>query len=250
MCSLYSKKVQTILNYFSFLAGKTTKDNLSVFRNVTRINKIRKMEIEQIFKNNKQWISEKLQIDKDYFKKLSKGQSPEILYIGCSDSRVSAEELMGVKPGDVFVHRNIANMVPNTDLSVMSVLNYAISHLKVDHIVVCGHYYCGGVKAAMQSADLGILNPWLRNIRDVYRLHKDELDAIVDTEAKYNRLVELNVQEQCVNVIKTSDVQNAVKDRTITVHGWVFDSHSGKLIDLKIDFDKILDGIMEIYRII
>jgi carbonic anhydrase len=207
------------------------------------------MDIKQIFQNNQKWIAEKLKVDEDYFKDLSKGQSPEILYIGCSDSRVTAEELMGVHPGDVFVHRNIANMVPNTDLNVMSVINFAVSNLLVKHIVVCGHYYCGGVKAAMQSADLGILNPWLRNIRDVYRIHKDELNAITDDEEKYKRLVELNVQEQCVNVIKTSDVQKAIKKRNLTVHGWVFDIHSGKLIDLKIDFDKILKDIMEIYHI-
>jgi len=208
------------------------------------------MNVEQIFRNNQKWIADKLQTDSDYFRKLSKGQSPEFLYIGCSDSRVTAEELMGVQPGDVFVYRNIANMIPNTDLSAMSVINYAVGHLKVKHIVVCGHYYCSGVKAALQSADLGILNPWLRNIRDVYRLHKSELDSIKHSDAKYKRLVELNVQEQCVNVIKTSDVQKAYKERKLTVHGWVFDVHSGALIDLRIDFDKILSDIMEIYRII
>jgi len=208
------------------------------------------MEIKYIFKNNQKWIQEKVKTDKDYFKKLSVNHNPEILYIGCSDSRVSAEELMGVEPGEVFVHRNIANMVPNTDLSAMSVINYAVSHLKVKHIVVCGHYYCNGVKSAMESADMGILNPWLRNIRDVYRLHKTELNAITDEELKYKRLVELNVQEQCVNIIKTPDVQKASKDRSLTVHGWVFDVHSGELIDLKIDFDHILESIMEIYRIV
>tara|TARA_Y100001980_G_scaffold46067_2_gene28249 strand:- start:33593 stop:34219 length:627 start_codon:yes stop_codon:yes gene_type:complete len=208
------------------------------------------MKIDQIFENNKKWIQDKLNVDKDYFKNLSKGQNPPILYVGCADSRVTAEEIMGVNPGDVFVHRNIANMVPNTDLGVMSTINYAVAHLKVDHIVVCGHYYCGGVKAAMQSADLGILNPWLRNIRDVYRIHKTELDAIKDEEEKYRRLVELNVQEQCVNVLKTSEVQLAYKERGITVHGWVFDIHSGKLIDLKIDFESILKKIMDIYRLV
>ncbi len=208
------------------------------------------MNIPQIFVNNKIWIAEKLKLDPDYFKNLSLGQSPEILYIGCSDSRVSAEELMGAKPGEVFVHRNIANMVPNTDLSVMSVINYSVSYLKVKHVVVCGHYYCNGVKAAMQSEDMGILNPWLRNIRDVYRIHRGELDIITDEDLRYKRLVELNVQEQCVNVLKTADVQKAYKDRTLTVHGWVFDIKTGQLIDLKIDFDKILKGIMEIYRII
>lgn len=208
------------------------------------------MNLEQIFVNNRNWIEEKLKVDKDYFRKLSKGQKPQVLYIGCSDSRVTAEELMGAKPGEVFIHRNIANMVPNTDLNVMSVISYAVNYLKVQNIVVCGHYYCNGVKAAMESADLGILNPWLRNIRDVYRLHRCELDSISDEDQKYKRLVELNVQEQCVNVIKTSDVQKAFKEWGLRVHGWVFDIHSGELIDLKIDFNKILAGIMEIYRII
>jgi carbonic anhydrase len=136
------------------------------------------MNIEQVFINNEQWIKEKLASNKDYFSDLSKGQSPEFLYIGCSDSRVTAEDIMGVQPGEVFVHRNIANLVNSVDLNVMAVINYAVRHLKVNHVVVCGHYYCGGVKAAMQASDLGILNPWLRNIRDVYRLHKDELNAI------------------------------------------------------------------------
>ena len=207
------------------------------------------MNIEKIFSNNKKWIEERLEIDENYFKNLSAGQNPEILYIGCSDSRVSAEELMGVRPGEVFVHRNIANMVPNTDLNVMSVINYAVTHLKVKHLVICGHYYCGGVKAAMQSEDLGLLNPWLRNIRDVYRLHKNELNIIACEDEKYNRLVELNVQEQCVNVLKTADVQKALLEKRITVHGWVWDIHSGKLIDLKIDFEKILEDIREIYRL-
>jgi carbonic anhydrase len=207
------------------------------------------MDIQQIFSNNHDWVKSKLNIDPEYFKNLSTGQNPDILYIGCSDSRVTAEELMGVAPGDAFVHRNIANMVPNTDLSSMSVINYAVDHLKVDHIVVCGHYYCGGVKAAMESSDLGILNPWLRNIRDVYRLHMEELNSIQDEDEKYKRLVELNVQEQCVNVIKTAEVQEAYQERKIAVHGWVFDIHSGKLIDLKIDFEKLLENVMTIYRL-
>lgn len=207
------------------------------------------MEIKEIFKNNQEWVQKKLYVDADYFNKLSEGQNPDILYIGCSDSRVTAEELMGVSPGEAFVHRNIANMVPNTDLSAMSVIDYAVLHLKVNHIVVCGHYFCGGIKAAMQSQDLGILNPWLRNIRDVYRLHKDELNGIKDEELRYKRLVELNVQEQCINVIKTAEVQRAARDRGMSVHGWVFDIETGKLIDLNIDFTKILDDVMEIYRL-
>ena len=206
-------------------------------------------DFDKIFENNKKWVAEKLSIDPQYFDKLSKGQSPEFLYIGCSDSRVTAEDLMGVQPGEVFVHRNIANMVISIDLNVMSVINFAVTHLKVKHIVVCGHYFCGGVKAAMQSQDLGILNPWLRNIRDVYRLHKKELYEIADESKRYNRLIELNVQEQCINVIKTAAVQKAYRERGLQVHGWVFDVHSGKLIDLKIDFPNILDEIKEIYRL-
>ncbi len=207
------------------------------------------MTISEVFKNNKKWITNKLEIDPDYFSKLSQGQNPDILYIGCSDSRVSAEELMGVNPGEVFVHRNIANMVISIDLNVMSVLNYAINNLKVDHVVVCGHYFCGGVKAAMQAEDLGILNPWLRNIRDVYRIHKKELNNIGDETQKYNRLVELNVQEQCINVIKTAEFQKAHRERNLKIHGWVFDIQSGKLIDLKINIDQILNDIMEIYNL-
>lgn len=205
------------------------------------------MKLERVFENNETWIAQKLELNPNYFSDLSKGQSPDILYIGCSDSRVSAEELMGLQPGEVFVHRNIANMVVNIDLNVMSVLNYAVNHLKVNHVVVCGHYFCGGVKAAMQPQDLGLLNPWLRNIRDVYRTHKKELNAIEDETEKYNRLVELNVEEQCINLIKTADVQKAFKERGLKVHGWVFDIHSGKLIDLHVDFDKIMHNIMEIY---
>jgi carbonic anhydrase len=212
-------------------------------------NKIIKMDIKNIFKNNQDWVRGRLDTDSNYFNDLSKGQNPDILYIGCSDSRVTAEELMGLSPGEAFVHRNIANMVPNTDLSAMSVIDYAVLHLKVNHVVVCGHYYCGGVKAAMESADLGILNPWLRNIRDVYRTHRIELSEITDDDKRYKRLVELNVQEQCINVIKTAEVQRAYRDRGLTVHGWVFDIHSGKLIDLNIDFSKILKNVMEIYHL-
>jgi carbonic anhydrase len=207
------------------------------------------MKLDKVFKNNEAWIKDKLSTDNNYFEELGKGQSPELLYIGCSDSRVTAEDLMGLGPGEVFVHRNIANMVISIDLNVMSVVNYAVDHLKVNHVVVCGHYACGGVKAAMQSADLGILNPWLRNIRDVYRIHKNELDAIADEDKRYDRLVELNVQEQCVNLIKTAAVQKAARDRNLKVHGWVFDVHTGRLIDLKIDFEGILKNIMEIYHL-
>jgi len=207
------------------------------------------MDLKKVFSNNENWIKEKLALNPEFFSDLGQGQNPELLYIGCSDSRVAAEDLMGLGPGDVFVHRNIANMVISIDLNVMSVVNYAVEYLKVKHVVVCGHYECGGVKAAMQSADLGILNPWLRNIRDVYRIHKTELNAIKDEGEKYDRLVELNVKEQCVNLIKTAAVQKAYRDRGLLVHGWVFDVHSGKLIDLKIDFEAYLKNIMEIYHL-
>ncbi|MCF7797305.1 MAG: carbonic anhydrase [Lentisphaeria bacterium] len=207
------------------------------------------MKIENIFANNQRWVTEKLQLDSDYFEKLSQGQNPDLLYIGCSDSRVTAEELMGASPGEVFVHRNIANLVPNNDLSALSVIQYAVDVLQVKHIVVCGHYGCGGVQAAMQHADLGLLNPWLRNIRDVYRKHHDELDAISDENQRYNSLVERNVREQCIHVLKTATVQKAFSAYGLAVHGWVFDLHTGRLIDLEIPYKTILDEIRTIYRI-
>lgn len=207
------------------------------------------MNITDILKNNKVWAAEKLNQDKDFFNNLGKGQDPSVLYIGCSDSRVTAEEMMGIKTGEAFVHRNIANMVISIDLNCMSVVNYAVDHLKVDHIIICGHYGCGGIKSAMESEDLGILNPWLRNIRNVYRIHKDELNLIDDSKKKYDRLVELNVQEQCINIIQTAAVQRSSRERGLKVYGWVFDIHSGKIIDLAIDFDSILDDIKEIYRL-
>lgn len=203
---------------------------------------------EEIFKNNRRWIESKLKENKAFFKELAETQNPEFLYIGCSDSRVTAEELMGVKPGQVFVHRNIANVVNAIDMNVASVIQYAVEHLRVKHIVICGHYHCGGVKSAMTAQDLGLLNPWLRNIRDVYRLHQDELDAIEDEDKRYDRLVELNVQEQCINVIKTAAVQKRyIEEGVPWVHGWVFDLKNGKLIDLKIDFHKIMKDIQKIY---
>ncbi|WP_336517229.1 carbonic anhydrase [Pollutibacter soli] len=203
---------------------------------------------QQIFENNKAWIASKTINDRNFFEKLAQNQQPDYLYIGCSDSRVTAEDLMGAAPGEVFVHRNVANLVNSIDLNVMSVINYAVKHLRVKHIIVCGHYNCGGVKAAMQPVDMGILNPWLRNIRDVYRLHKDELNRIEDEGKRYDRLVELNVQEQCINVIKTAVVQQRYLEEGLpTVHGWVFDLHSGRLVDLNINFEKILKDIREIY---
>ncbi|MBK7797458.1 MAG: carbonic anhydrase [Saprospiraceae bacterium] len=205
------------------------------------------MDFKKIFQNNEKWIQDKLNLDPDYFAKLSQGQSPQILYIGCSDSRVTTEELMGAQPGEIFIHRNIANMVISIDLNVMAVINFAVRNLKVKHIVVCGHYECGGIKAAMTPTDMGILNPWLRNIRDVYRHHQDDMDQITDPQLKINRLTELNVLEQCTNLIKTAAVQEAYLEYGLTVHGWVFDIYCGRIIDLKIDYPKILKEIMKIY---
>ncbi len=203
---------------------------------------------EQIFENNQRWIASKLSEDKDFFSQLSGEQNPDYLYIGCSDSRVTAEEIMGLGPGEVFVHRNVANLVNSVDLNVMSVINYAIRHLHVKHIIVCGHYNCGGVKAAMQPHDLGILNPWLRSIRDIYRLHKQELNALTNDRDRYNRLVELNVQEQCINILKTAALQLSIRDNGYPqVHGWVFDIHNGQIKDLQINTQKILAEIKEIY---
>ncbi|MBP3839549.1 MULTISPECIES: carbonic anhydrase [Chryseobacterium group] len=209
-----------------------------------------KKSYEVIFDNNKKWVESKLAEDKDFFKTLSASQTPDYLYIGCSDSRVSAEEMMGLKPGEVFVTRNVANVVNTLDMSATAVIQYAVEHLKVKHIIVCGHYGCGGVKAAMTPQDLGLMNPWLRNIRDVYRLHQAELDAIEDDQKRYDRLVELNVQEQCINVIKMAVVQEQyLVDEYPIVHGWVFDLKTGKIIDLEIDFESILKDIQKIYNL-
>lgn len=184
----------------------------------------------------------------DFFSHLANEQNPDYLYIGCSDSRVHANEIMGLQPGEVFVHRNIANMVVNNDLNVLSVINYAVEYLNVKYIIVCGHYNCGGIKAAMEPKDLGILNPWLRNIRDVYRLHEKELDTISDPQARYNRLVEINVYEQCLNIIKTAEVQKSYLAKGYPrVAGWVYDLNDGILHDLEIDFEKELNRIRKIY---
>lgn len=205
---------------------------------------------EEIFENNRKWVADKTAADKDFFEKLAKEQQPDYLYIGCSDSRVPANEIMGLEPGEVFVHRNVANLVNNVDLNILSVINYAVRHLNVKYIIVCGHYNCGGVKAALIPKDLGILNPWLRNIRDVYRMHQEELNAISNEEELYRRLVELNVQEQATNVIKTAAVQQSYIEKGYpVVAGWVFDLHNGLLIDLKLDFRSIIRDIQGIYNL-
>lgn len=203
---------------------------------------------KKIFENNKKWISNKLAENPTYFDKLSAGQSPDFFFIGCSDSRASAEEIMGLNPGEVFVHRNVSNIVNPIDMNANSAIQYAVDNLKVKHVIVCGHYGCGGIKAAMQPEDLGLLNPWLRNIRDVYRLHYDELEAITDEQKRYDKLVELNVQEQCINIIKMACVQERyLTEEYPIVHGWVFDLKTGRIIDLDIDFQGILKKIQKVY---
>ncbi|MDQ3017091.1 MAG: carbonic anhydrase, partial [Bacteroidota bacterium] len=203
---------------------------------------------EKIFENNQRWVAQKKDLDEQFFEKLAQDQNPDYLYIGCSDSRITAEDMMGASPGEIFVHRNIGNLVVSIDLNVMSVINYAVKYLKVKHIIVCGHYNCGGVRAALTQEDMGILNPWLRNIRDVFRIHREELHSIRDDDKRFDRLVELNVTEQCINVIKTAAVQQQfVRSGYPVVHGWVMDIRTGKLIDLHINFEKELKGIQEIY---
>jgi len=205
---------------------------------------------QQVFENNRKWVATKRAQDPNYFVRLAADQHPDFLFIGCADSRVPANEIMGLEPGDVFVHRNIANLVVNTDVNCQSVIQYAVDVLHVDHVVVCGHYGCGGVLAAMQSVDMGLINGWLREVRDVYRLHEHELNKIEDRDERYRRLVELNVREQCMNVIKTASVQrHYITDGRPTVHGWVYDLNEGLLIDLEIPFEESLNKVREIYKL-
>jgi len=206
------------------------------------------MDLKQIFENNEKWISDKLALNPDFFTELAQGQHPEYLYIGCSDSRVTAEDMMGVQPGEVFIHRNIANQVIPTDSNINAVVQYAVEHLKVKHIIVCGHYECGGVEAAMRPSDMGQLNSWLQTLRDVYRLHKKELNAIEDQKEKFDRLVELNVREQCINILKIDHVQKAWNRTGFPIlHAWVFDIRTGKLIDLNMDMQREFSKIRSIY---
>lgn len=204
----------------------------------------------RVFENNKRWVEAKRASDPDFFTHLAREQKPDFLYIGCADSRVPANEIMGLDPGQVFVHRNLANLVVNIDANANGVIQYAVEQLKVKHIVVCGHYGCGGVQAALQSADLGLLNGWLREVRDIYRLHAEELDSLPDDAARFDRLVELNVKEQCVNVIKTAFVQKSYRKNGFpVVHGWVYHLDEGLLRDLEIPFVEVLDRVREIYHL-
>jgi carbonic anhydrase len=187
-------------------------------------------EYKKLLLSNKTWASERLELDPSYFDNLSKTQTPLFLWIGCADSRVPAEEITNVGPGDIFVHRNVANMVVHTDINLLSVLQYAVEVLEVKHIIVCGHYNCGGVKAAMTNQDFGLINKWLRNIKEVYEKHYEDLHDIKDETARFNKLVELNVAQQIQNLAKTSIVQKAWKKRQFPhLHGWVFDIHKGEI---------------------
>lgn len=204
---------------------------------------------KELLKGNKTWVREKLRQDPTFFERLSQGQSPEVLWIGCSDSRVPANEITGTNPGDIFVHRNIANMVVHSDMNLLSVLDYAVNILKVKHVIVCGHYGCGGVKAAMTNEQYGLVDNWLRHIKDVYRIHQEELDDISDEEKRFNRFVELNVIEQVFDLSKTSIIQNAWRSRELPmVHGWVYDLRTGILQDLGVSLTS-KSKMPEIYNV-
>ncbi|MFN5252316.1 MAG: carbonic anhydrase [Bacteroidota bacterium] len=200
---------------------------------------------KKLLLNNRIWAQEKLEEDAEYFMDLAKEQRPEYLWIGCADSRVPANEVIGAAPGELFVHRNIANMVVHTDVNMLSVLQYAVEELKVKHVIVCGHYGCGGVKAALSQHHLGILNKWLRNIKDVYRLHHDEIILAGDEDAQLRRLVELNVQEQVMNLSKTSIIQRAWKyEQRPVIHGWVYGLEDGILKEIfKMDHNAEIEDI-------
>jgi carbonic anhydrase len=190
---------------------------------------------EELLQGNRDWVAKQLSIDPDFFTKLAKGQNPDVLWIGCSDSRVPANEVTNSKPGEVFVHRNIANMCVHSDMNMLSVLDYAVNVLKVKHVIVAGHYNCGGIAAALSSQQFGLIDNWLRHIKDVYRMHSQELDMIENEGDKINRLVELNVVEQVYNLCKTTIVQNAWKNGAdLEVHGWVIQLDSGYVKDLKV----------------
>lgn len=192
---------------------------------------------KKLLENNKKWVVDQLAIEPNYFEKLANSQNPEYLWIGCSDSRVPANQITGTSPGDIFVHRNIANMVIHSDMNMLSVLSYAVEVLKVKHVIVCGHYGCGGVLAAMENKQFGLIDNWLRHIKDVYRLHFKELDAIENTKNRADRLVELNVIEQVQDLGKTSIVQNAWKrEQPLHIHGWVYDVKDGIIKDLGVNF--------------
>jgi carbonic anhydrase len=202
-----------------------------------------------LLENNKKWVERMLDKDPAFFERLSHGQQPPILWIGCSDSRVPANEIIGAQPGEVFVHRNIANMVIHTDMSMLSVLDYAINILKVKHVIVCGHYGCGGVQAAMTNKPFGLIDNWIRHIKDVYRFHQPELDAIEDETERFNRFVELNVFEQVLDLAKTSIIQTAWENQqNVHIHGWVYDIKDGIINDLNLTL-KNNESLSKVYQL-
>ncbi|HSZ71047.1 MAG TPA: carbonate dehydratase [Cytophagaceae bacterium] len=200
-----------------------------------------------LLSGNKSWASSKVKEDPEFFLRLKAQQRPEYLWIGCSDSRVPANEVTGTQPGDIFVHRNIANLVIHTDMNLLSVLDYAVTVLHVKHIIVCGHYGCGGVRAAMDSTSYGFVDSWLRNIKDVYNKHIKQLEAIEDMEKRCDLLVELTVVEQVRNLAKTKIVQRAWKDKELQIHGWVYGLEDGIIKDLNVVFEEV-ENIERIYR--
>ena len=204
---------------------------------------------KKILDNNKKWVEDQLAIDKEYFKDLAKGQQPPLLWIGCSDSRVPANEIIGAKPGEVFVHRNIANMVIHSDMNMLSVLDYAVNVLKVKHVIVCGHYGCGGVKAAMGNQSIGLIDNWIRHIKDVYRLHEDYLNSFENEDDRFNKFVEINAQEQVFDLAKTSIVQGAWRNgQDLTLHGWTYGLNSGYVTDLGVNMSSNKD-LDEVYQL-
>ena len=207
------------------------------------------VKTKQLLLANKAWAKEKLELDEHYFTNLAKDQQPTFLWIGCADSRVPAEEVTNTQPGEVFVHRNVANLVVHTDINLLSVLQYAVEVLHVKHVIVCGHYGCGGVKAAMGNSSIGIIDNWIRHIKDVYRFHQQELDAITDEKERFNTFVEINVKEQVLDLAKTSIVQNAWKNgQELSLHGWVYGLNDGYVTDLGVNFscDKDLDDVYQL----
>ncbi|MCX2482482.1 carbonate dehydratase [Pedobacter sp. MR2016-24] len=204
---------------------------------------------ESLLEGNKEWVAATLAEDPTFFDRLSAGQKPPVLWIGCSDSRVPANQITNTNPGDIFVHRNIANVVVHTDMNMLSVLDYAVNVLEVEHVIVCGHYGCGGVQAAMANSQFGIIDNWLRNIKDTYRLHNDELANIADEKTRFDRLVELNVIEGVFNLTKTSIVQNRWSNgKKLGIHGWVYSLQTGLITDLKVT-SQSNDNISSVFRV-
>lgn len=204
----------------------------------------------KILENNREWVASKLKEDPNFFKRLENGQKPPLLWIGCADSRVPANQIIGAEPGEVFVHRNIANMVIHTDMNMLSVLDYAVNALKIQHVLVCGHYGCGGIKAAMENKSVGLIDNWIRHIKDVYKMHQNELEAIEDEKRRWDRLVELNVIEQVYDLAETSIVQNAWNNgQKLIVHGWVYGVGDGVVKDLEVDLmsNKDLDKVYRLH---